>query len=142
MKRQVFTILVSLSLLLVSAHAQSGTVIVADIPFDFIIRDKTLPAGAYTLTRATQGTLMIRSRDCKTAMVFNTNLVESNNTRDELVFHRCGDKYFLSRIWTAGNSVGAELRKCRTEKDLLLERVSKAGGAPGFDFVAVAAHQQ
>ena len=143
MKRQVFMILASLSLVVMSAYAQTGgTVIVANIPFDFIVRDKTLPAGEYTLTRAAQGITLIRSRDCRASMVFQTNTVESNKTRDELVFHRRGDKYFLSQVWTAGNSIGSELRKCRTEKNLQLERISKADGAPEFEKVSVLARQR
>ena len=143
MKRQVFMILASLSLVVMSAYAQSsGTVIVANVPFDFIVSDKTLPAGEYTLTRPAQGITMIRSRDCKASVVFQTFTVESYKTRDELVFHRRGDKYFLSQVWTAGNSIGGELRKCRTEKNLQLEKISKAEGTPEFETVAVVARQR
>ena len=143
MKRQVFLILASLSLVAMSAFAQSGgTVIVANIPFDFIVSDKTLPAGEYTLTRAAQGLTVIRSRDCSAAMVFHTNSVESYKTKDELVFHRRGDKYFLSQVWTEGNNIGSELRKCRTEQNLQMERIAKAEGTPEFEKVSVVARQR
>ena len=143
MKRQVFMILVSLSLLVISASAQySSSVIIANIPFDFIVRDQTLPAGEYSLTRVGQGVTMIRSRDCKASMVFMTNTVQSAKTRDELVFHRRGDKYFLSQVWTSGNDIGSELRKCRTERDLQPDRISKAEGAPEFELVSVVARQR
>ena len=143
MKRQVFLILASLSVLVMSAYAQSGgTVIVAKIPFDFIVSDKTLPAGEYTLTRLAQGVTLIRSRDCSAKMVFQTNTVEAARTRDELIFHRRGDKYFLSQFWTAGNSIGSELRKCRTEQKLQLERISKAEGTLELETVSVVARQR
>jgi hypothetical protein len=142
MKRQVFVIFASLSLLLMSVYAQSSAVIVANIPFDFIVRDKTLPAGEYTVTRAGQGVLLIRSLDCTAKMFFTTNTVESAKTRDELVFNHTGDKYFLSRVWTAGNNIGSELQKCRTERDLRLERISKDGIAPQLETVSVVARQR
>ena len=143
MKRQVFMILASLSLLVMSAYAQSGgATIVAKIPFDFIVRDKTLPAGEYTLTRVGQSITMIRSRDCRAAMVFQPNVVQSAKTRNELVFNKRGDKYFLSQFWTAGNSIGSELRKCRTEENLQLERISKAEGTQELETVSVVARQR
>ena len=140
MKRQVFTILVSLSLLLVSVHAQSSsTIVVANIPFDFIVRDKTFSAGEYTLTRVGQSVTLLRSRDCNATMVFQTNTVQAAKTRNELIFHRRGDKYFLSQVWTAGSTIGSELRKCRTEQNLLLEKISKADGTPELETVSVLA---
>ncbi|HEV8486815.1 MAG TPA: hypothetical protein VGV87_24940 [Blastocatellia bacterium] len=142
MKRQIFVIFASLSLLLMSVHAQSSAIMVANIPFDFIVRDKTLPAGEYTVKRAAQGVLLIQSRDRGASMFFTAITVESNNTRDELVFNHTGDKYFLSRVWTAGNSTGSELQKCRTERDLRLERISKDGVAPKLETVSVAARQR
>ena len=143
MKRQVFVVLASLTLFLVSVHAQqSGTIIVAHIPFDFVVRDKTLPAGDYTVTRAAQGVLMIRSRDCKASMVFNTNTVESTRTRNELIFHRYGSRYFLSRVWTASSNTGGELKKCRTERDLTWAKISKAAGEPELETVSVLALQR
>jgi hypothetical protein len=90
-----------------AAFAQNPTQLKADIPFDFIVGSKMLPAGQYTVSRgAALGSVAIRSKDCaKTALVL-AQAVPSAVTRatGSLVFHRYGETYFLSEIWNPGNN--------------------------------------
>ena len=46
--------------------------------------------------------------------------VRANQTQEEtkLVFHRYGDQYFLSQIWTVGANSGRELLMPRLEREL------------------------
>jgi hypothetical protein len=129
--KKLFSVLVigSVLTLLIAGTARAqlpGTVIRASIPFDFIVRGRTLPAGRYEITRITDEPigLMIRSLDHKhDEAVFETEPVYFRNTtrKDELVFHRYGDSTFLSEIVTAGEETGEELAPSHAERKLQRE---------------------
>src|SRR5207253_7055451 len=88
---------VTLATAVVSANAQSNP-IKADIPFEFVVGDKTLPAGEYTVKPATiGGALAIQGADSKSSAVRLTGPTEQkNNSRARMVFHRYGHNYFLA----------------------------------------------
>ena len=109
----------------VSAKAQSLEYrLTANIPFDFTVVDKKLPAGKYWISRAqqSQGDMIVQVRSAKG----NENVIRLTTpvntlypTRDaSLVFHRYGNEYFLSEVWPKGGSVGRELLKTRAEREL------------------------
>jgi hypothetical protein len=96
----------------------------ANIPFDFTVVDKKLPAGKYWISRAQQSqgdtVLQVRSAEGKANAVRLTLPVNSLHPMDNgtLVFHRYGDEYFLSEVWAKGASVGRSLTKTRAEREL------------------------
>jgi len=108
-----------------SAKAQSLAYrLTANIPFDFSLAGKKLPAGKYWVSRGQQSNgdliLQIRSVD---GHVDISRLTIPVVTRDPvsqgtLVFHRYGEEYFLSEVWPAGGLTGRELPKSRAERDL------------------------
>jgi len=110
-----------------TAHAQlPGTRIRVLIPFDFIVRGRTLPAGNYDLTRINDEPidLIIRNVDHKRdEALFQTEpvYIDRASRKDVLVFHRYGDSYFLSEIVTAGDQTGRELIPSRAERQLRRE---------------------
>ena len=107
-----------------SAHAQEpGTVVRASIPFDFIVRGKTLPAGRYELMRINDepaGLVMRNVDHNRDEVVFETDPVYVGRTtsKDELLFHRYGDTYFLSEVLTGGEDTGRELVRSHAERKL------------------------
>ena len=107
----------------VSANAQthSGN-LRANVPFDFIIGDKTMAAGEYGVSQITQQAdgIVVRSALNGKGAIRLTNGVRANETpaQSKLVFHRYGEKFYLAQIWTAGNSEGRELLKSGSEKAL------------------------
>ena len=121
----------------VSASTQSARRIVVDIPFDFVVEKKTLPAGVYTIkniSRNSDATLLIRSADGREAALVVTNPVEVSAAQKEskLVFRQYGDQYFLSQVWTSGGNVGRQLPKSSTEQSLereMAENVSSVEAA-------------
>jgi hypothetical protein len=129
MKNQLFA-LIGLGLLLAtaSAYAQTG-VVKANVPFNFIVNNTDLPAGAYTLQNlGTVGAaMMIRSSDSKVVNGFLPNMCESNTVPEvsKLVFHRYGAQYFLTQIWTAGNARGKELPKSGREREVAMDYTSQ-----------------
>jgi hypothetical protein len=84
--------------------AQSGPSGKADIPFGFYVRDTALPAGSYTLQETnTLGVVQIRNNDTGKSIVVMAPPNQSGNTADsKLVFHKYGDRYFLSELWLTG----------------------------------------
>lgn len=107
-------------------RAQVIDTIVADVPFDFTVRDSALPAGKYTIKRtysANPGVMQIRSADGDEVMLFVVGSAQAAKEPDQtrLIFDRVGDRYFLSEIFEEGNSTGVELPKSRAERDLVKE---------------------
>jgi hypothetical protein len=105
---------------LVSAHAQTPVAVVADIPFEFGVGGKTLGAGEYSVREFTTSgnALLIRSRDSKNAAVRLTNPIEKRDSaqQSKLIFHRYGQRYFLSEVWTVGERTGRQLHKSAEER--------------------------
>ena len=131
----MFMLIVALAFVtaVVSANGQSHRV-KADIPFEFTVGDKALPAGEYAIRSATTGgeAMMIRSEDAKSVALRLTNAIadKRNVGQVQLVFHRYGERYFLAEVWT-GES-GRELLKSRQERAIERELASipaKAGSA-------------
>ena len=131
MKKQLFALL-GLGLLLATASAFAQTVALkANIPFNFIVTGKTLPAGEYTIQSVDmQGrVLSIRDLDLHSKSIVISNRCESQNAsaQTKLVFHRYGDRYFLSQIWRAGRNSGYELprstREVEVEMDFTMQEV-------------------
>jgi hypothetical protein len=124
--KKVLMIVLTLSLFAIGrathARAQVVDTIVADVPFGFIVRDNTLPAGSYTIRRldSQPGVMEIRDADGERVLVFLTGSAQAAKEpkQTELIFDRVGDQYFLSEIFEGGNSTGAEVRKSRAERSL------------------------
>jgi hypothetical protein len=113
MKKHLIFIVASLLLVTGSLHAQSVG-LVADIPFDFVVGDKTLPAGQYAIhpMTANESVVMLSSSDLKTAMLIAPCDCASETTpqqQSKLIFKVSGGRYFLWQIWTEGSNVGREL---------------------------------
>ena len=108
----------------VPAHAQMpGSTMRVTIPFDFIVRGKPLPAGDYQMVRindSPEGLIIRNVNDKRDHVVFQTESVEPKRIpkRNELVFHRYGDSYFLSEVLTAGEQTGREVAPTRLERQL------------------------
>jgi len=130
-----------------SAKAQSLNYrLTANIPFDFSVSGKKLPAGKYWVSRAQQSSgdtiVQIRSTDGHSNIIRLTiPVVSLDPTKNSLlVFHRYGEEYFLSEIWPVGGLTGRELPKSRAERDL--ERKTQDSGiaamkAPQMNTVAI-----
>ena len=104
-----------------SANAQSRRS-KADVPFDFVAGNKTLPAGQYNIADSTlAGEVVKISARQKDASVFAMTVRLSSkaaNDQGKLVFHRYGNRYFLAEIWTGGDREGQKLMKSREEKSI------------------------
>lgn len=129
MKKQLLYIAATLSLfpiLGVAAVAQTTREMIVTIPFAFHVGKTALPAGTYTVYRAsthTGGGFLLRDANGQPKVVFNAQQAQSAGARGEsrLEFRRYDDKYFLARVWAAGNNIGRELQPTRLERELAKE---------------------
>lgn len=128
----IFTTLVLFATLVAaSASARTSRSLVVQIPFDFNIAGKTLPAGKYVVERSTLASaegLSLRSVDRNLGAFVLTSTVQSNwrQSDSRLVFNRYKGQYFLSQFWTSGEAIGRELIKSDRERTVEGE-LSKAG---------------
>lgn len=124
----IFTLMVALAILtaVVSANAQSRNRVIANIPFGFVVGDKTLPAGEYGLIPATAAdeALMVQNIESGNTFVRLTEpTMAMTGTRARLVFHRYGQAYFLAEVWN-GETIGRQLTKSRQERAIERELAS------------------
>ena|SRR5260370_125331 len=104
------------------AGAQGLSRIVVDIPFDFIVNGKTLPAGRYAVQKAlpNAGTALyigdVGNNDLGTSFMTNSAVALEAPNRAELIFHHYGSTYFLSEVWTGTNTIGYRLPRSRAER--------------------------
>ena len=140
MRKQLLKTLAAVSFLIAIAIVPApGQTLVyrlrANIPFDFIAADKTLPAGEYSITRTRQfagdDLLTISSSDGHRLAILLTSSVQSLTPKKHgvMVFHRYGNQHFLSEVWPAGASIGRTLFKSRSERELEreAEKIVRAG---------------
>ncbi len=129
----------------VSANGQTIKQVRADIPFEFIVGDKSLPAGEYAVKPLTDnGVIAIDNRDSHASALRMTKEIAGNRKSENarLVFHRYGNRYFLAEVWM-GDRNGSQLTKSREERALERELASLAskGGSERqtFESIAIAA---
>ena len=125
MGRQIVKSLAMLALLLTltlaanatTANGQDQRTLKANVPFDFVVGDRTLPAGRYAVSAIGVGreTLAIQGTNHSAARL--TDVIRSRQNKSAgLVFHRYGNTYFLSHVWPAGDKAGWRLLKSRQQR--------------------------
>jgi hypothetical protein len=106
-KKTLMVLAISSLVLVLAAPLAAETVrLTANIPFEFMASQRTLPAGEYSvesLILNAPGIMCIRSEDSHYGVFVLSNPLGSpaDKTREEarLVFHRYGNQYFLSEVW-------------------------------------------
>jgi hypothetical protein len=99
---------------------------VVNVPFDFIAGNKKLPAGEYTIKRIKDDSdqvSLVQSRDGRESSIAITSPVGgySGPAESKVIFHKYGNQYFLSQVWTLGESRGRELPISDRERSLRRE---------------------
>ncbi len=104
--------------------AQAQEAVVVNIPFDFAAGKTMLPAGEYSVkvSEVTHALILISRKDSTASAFLSTYAVSTANVQAEskLVFNRYGDRYFLSQVWSEGNSHGRQLLKTAREQEMAL----------------------
>jgi hypothetical protein len=112
--------------LLVAACAFGQQRLTADIPFEFTLANKVMPAGHYDIS-TTSTLVLLRCDQSRTEAFSLANRAaagDNGNTQSRLEFNKYGDKYFLAEVRPeAGMGSGAALVESKTE-----QRIAHASG--------------
>lgn len=126
-KRVVAFVLMSLPILAVGQMV-SSTKIVGQVPFPFMVGSKHVPAGQYTVEPFTDGagTLVIRSVGGKVSLFTPAmaTLAKKASVSYALVFHKYGDRAFLTGIKLAGDRTIYQIPESRAEAELRAQNVT------------------
>jgi len=89
----------------ITVKAQVLDQIEVNIPYEFVVAGKTLPAGTYRVVRLSVNNpraLYLKSLETRaSALVFATQVENSYNEEPKVSFERVGGEYALSKIETA-----------------------------------------
>jgi hypothetical protein len=86
-----------------AAKGQTVDRIEVNIPYQFVVNGKTLPAGTYSVSRASdkiEGALILSNFENHIGAVVLAKRVESSDNRSEVSFDEVGGQHFLSKIKT------------------------------------------
>ena len=129
MKSAKWMLPVTLMLLsgLMAAQSLTSSHIVAQVPFDFMVNNKIIPAGECTVQSADMEArlLTIRNVAAKKGLFAPSSDGEENKPADStvLVFKQYGNLYFLSEIRLEGSKRTYKLPESRAEAELRAQNV-------------------
>ncbi len=118
-----FALIVGLAMYPTKAHAQIMGQLEVNVPFEFHVGNSKLPAGKYvihTLDDSGLTVMEISSADGSTSVLFDVQSVEAGSVpaRNELIFNKYGNRYFLAQLFDEGNRNGDEVVASRDEKKI------------------------
>ncbi len=94
----------------------------ADVPFNFAVGNKQLPAGHYIFLTQPSYTLVIRNADYQLTILTRTeDAGDVKGYSNKLVFNKYGDHYFLREIRCPSIAMNVELRQSRLEKKIRVQ---------------------
>ena len=121
MKTKTIAILALIVFAVGVSAAQSTEPVNFRTPFAFVVGDQPVPAGEYTArVVSAPGMLLFRSMDGNVNLFITSMPIEKQEVADKymLVFHRYGDHYYVSEIWTPGYRIGRVMMQHPTELEL------------------------
>ena len=125
MKKYMLTIALAMPLLMTAAASAQTIHLRVTVPYKFIAAGATLPAGEYEIQSfgTEEKLLSIHNRNTSAGILIFSNPCESLNasSNTKLVFHRYGDRYFLSELWVMGQMSGHEIPPASREKEVALD---------------------
>jgi hypothetical protein len=111
-----------------AAQLMSNSRIAAQVPFEFVVANKIVPAGECVVQAATMDgkILMIDNAGAKVGLYSSWSPTESKQGASHyaLVFKQYGDQYFLSSIKLQGSKIAYRLPESRAEAELRAQNVS------------------
>lgn len=140
----VLVVVMSLVTAVVSAQGQSVKKLRATIPFEFTVGSANLSAGEYNVRSINDdGDVILVSGQSKAqnaVRMSNPMTAATAPKTGKLVFHRYGNRYFLSEIWTPGQNAGRQLRMSKAERAIQRELQSVASSKHVYELVELAAN--
>lgn len=126
MKKQAYTLIATIILvgsmaMAAKAQASGNTQINANIPFEFSVGNKTLPAGEYTVRQLNPtvhpSVLQFKSKDgSASSLIQMDSVIGKAQESAKLIFRRYGSQYFFAQAWVDGANTGLQAPKSRAER--------------------------
>jgi hypothetical protein len=115
---------------IVPAHAQSESRVSVNIPFDFVVGNSALKAGAYRIETMESGVLALSSDDGRKrfALIATDGNAASRNGEPYVVFTRYGNEAFLDKVVFSSDS-SYDLVLTSREKEFISAAASGEGDA-------------
>ena len=106
-----------------SAYAQTDRQTLVNIPFNFTVGEKAMPAGKYLIRRNRKDSdtvWVIQNKQSGEAALLLTRSVRSTETQEsaKFVFRKYDDVYILAQFWAAGTNSGREIQVTDRERAL------------------------
>lgn len=125
-----FIVALPLVSLVATVNAQAPQKVVADVPFEFSVGYKTMPAGGYVVEAVASAgnALLIQNDDAKSAALRRSEATVpmKDKKHARLVFHRYGERYFLAEVWSGLEVSGRQLVKSQEERAIEQELANLA----------------
>jgi hypothetical protein len=102
----------------------------ATVPFDFTVGSKLLPSGTYTIKQKSSQLIMIENHD-KPIALLSLAVPDGKKARTDgvLVFHKYGDRYFLSEILCDYASMNFQIPPSKLEKSVQVQNARLSGSS-------------
>lgn len=147
MKKQALTVVAMFSLVIaiaVTGLANLNGRITVNIPFNFNVGSKQLPAGTYytSTTNLARGSVALVNRATGETMTFlvRPSHTGANQKQASMIFRRYGNQSFLANIWDGQSANAAELIKSKAEREAARNAGKYlAGGTAQPEVIAIAA---
>lgn len=142
MKRNVIgalmTLIAAFTIAAPTIHAQSSITLMANVPFAFSVDGKQLAAGEYEVREIGSRATLIESKDGSDhVMGIYAYAGPSTPGVSKLVFHKVGNNYFLTEIWTSARGEGLAVPESKQEKEMTAQNRELGGGGPSTVIVAL-----
>jgi len=117
MRTKFFAIAVCLLGGVVSTYAQTGGLKV-NVPFDFEVANKTLPAGEYVIWSQRELVMLRASSGIIVAKVQANPTLHDVGKSGKVVFNCYQNRCFLSQLWTPEAERAREIVKSKNEREI------------------------
>ncbi len=122
MKSKTYGVLamVAVALMISVPFVQAQSRVQANVPFAFSLQDQAMPAGNYEIIALDGQVLEVWNMDARRGhFVLKQMYVKASEPASpRMVFHKYGDRYFLSQIWRGDDDYGIEFAESKLEKEV------------------------
>ena len=114
----------ALVMVLAAPALQAQRRFLADVPFAFVLGDKSMAEGSYEIQSRGEDIATLRNTNTGVAyFLIKSQHVQSRRAEPaKLVFNKYGGQYFLSQMWDGSSDTGIQLPRSKREKEVSMAK--------------------